>query len=71
MLYEAAYYSEFIRINVHSRNHRANFLWDRFWKTKRGNLVPHDLRRHSAEFASPSDAPIEIVTYIILRYANL
>jgi integrase len=44
--------------------------------SKAGKLVgihlrPHDLRRHSATFASRSGVPIEIVSKIILRHANL
>ena len=43
---------------------------------KAGNLVgvylrPHDLRRHAATFASRSGVPIEIISKIILRHANL
>lgn len=43
---------------------------------KAGNMVgihlrPHDLRRHSATFASRSGVPIEIVSKVILRHANL
>ena len=43
---------------------------------KAGNVVgiylrPHDLRRHAATFASRSGVPIEIVSKIILRHANL
>ena len=43
---------------------------------KAGNLVnialkPHDLRRHAATYASRSGVPIEIVSKIILRHANL
>jgi len=34
-------------------------------------LAPHDLRRHAATYASRSGAPIEIVSKIILRHANL
>ena len=34
-------------------------------------LRPHDLRRHSATYASRSGVPIEIVSKIILRHANL
>jgi integrase/recombinase XerD len=34
-------------------------------------LRPHDLRRHSATFASRSGVPIEIVSKVILRHANL
>jgi len=35
------------------------------------NVRPHDLRRHSATYASRSGVPIEIVSKIILRHANL
>jgi integrase/recombinase XerD len=34
-------------------------------------LRPNDLRRHSATYASRSGVPIEIVSKIILRHANL
>jgi len=34
-------------------------------------LRPHDLRRHSATYASRSGVPIEIVSKIILRHSNL
>lgn len=32
---------------------------------------PHDLRRHAATYASRSGTPLEIVSKIILRHANL
>ena len=35
------------------------------------NLNPHDLRRHATTYASRSGVPIEIVSKIILRHANL
>jgi integrase len=35
------------------------------------HLRPHDLRRHSATYASRSGTPIEIVSKVILRHANL
>ena len=35
------------------------------------HLRPHDLRRHSATHASRSGVPIEIVSKVILRHANL
>jgi len=35
------------------------------------HLRPHDLRRHSANFASRSGVPIEIVSKFILRHSNL
>ena len=43
---------------------------------KAGNLVgidlrPHDLRRHAATYASRSGTPIELVSKVILRHANL
>lgn len=43
---------------------------------KAGHLVdvhvrPHDLRRHAATYASRSGIPIEIVSKVILRHANL
>ena len=43
---------------------------------KAGSLVnielkPHDLRRHAATFASRSGTPIEIVSKVILRHADL
>jgi integrase len=42
---------------------------------KAGKLVGihlrHDLRRHSATYASRSGVPIEIVSKVILRHANL
>jgi len=34
-------------------------------------ISPQDLRRHAATYASRSGAPIEIVSKIILRHANL
>jgi integrase len=34
-------------------------------------LRPHDLRRHSATFAGRAGVPIEIVSKVILRHANL
>ena len=34
-------------------------------------LRPHDLRRHTATFASRSGVPIEIVSKVILRHADL
>jgi integrase/recombinase XerD len=43
---------------------------------KAGNMVgiklrPHDLRRHSATYASREGLPIEIVSKVILRHVNL
>ncbi len=47
-----------------------------FRLAKAGRLVgmdlrPHDLRRHAATYASRSGAPLEIVSKLILRHANL
>jgi len=44
--------------------------------TKVGNMVgiklrPHDLRRHAATYASRSGVPIEIISKVILRHADL
>ena len=35
------------------------------------DLRPHDLRRHSATYASRSGVPVEIISKIILRHASL
>jgi len=35
------------------------------------HLRPHDLRRHAATYASRAGTPIEIVSKVILRHANL
>jgi integrase len=35
------------------------------------DLKPHDLRRHAATYASRAGAPLEIVSKILLRHANL
>lgn len=35
------------------------------------HLRPHDLRRHSASFASRAGTPLEIVSKVILRHANI
>ena len=35
------------------------------------DLRPHDLRRHAATYASRSGTPLEIVSKIILRHADL
>ncbi len=34
-------------------------------------LRPHDLRRHAATYASRSGTPIEIISEVILRHADL
>jgi integrase len=35
------------------------------------DIKPHDLRRHAATYASRAGIPIEIVSKLILRHANL
>jgi len=35
------------------------------------DLQPHDLRRHAATYASRSGTPLEIVSKVILRHADL
>ncbi len=35
------------------------------------DLKPHGLRMHAAKYASRSGRPIEIVSKVILRHANL
>ena len=35
------------------------------------HVRPHDLRGHAATYASRSGVPIEIVSKVILRHANL
>ena len=35
------------------------------------DVKTHDLRRHAATYASRSGTPIEIVSKVILRHANL
>ena len=35
------------------------------------DLSPHDLRRHCATYASRAGTPIEIVSKVVLRHANL
>lgn len=50
---------------------RAREIVQRAGKLINVNLNPHDLRRHAATYASRSGVPIEIVSKIILRHANL
>lgn len=42
-----------------------------FIKGRGHPLRPHDLRRHAATYASRSGVPIEIISKVILRHANL
>jgi len=71
--------NEYIRtqkIGLHDRIFPICYEAARAAVRKAGNMVginlrPHDLRRHAATFASRSGVPIEIVSKIILRHANL
>ena len=70
---------EYIREENFQENHKIFpicYEAAREMVAKAGNLVgihlrPHDLRRHAATYASRSGVPIEIVSKIILRHANL
>ena len=60
----------------HDRIFPISYEAARMMVLKAGKLVgihlrPHDLRRHSATYASRSGVPIEIVSKVILRHANL
>ncbi|MFT5731307.1 MAG: integrase/recombinase XerD [Desulforhopalus sp.] len=71
--------SEYVKINDFSTDERIfPISYVAAWSMvrKAGRLVeielkPHDLRRHVATFASRSGTPIEIVSKVILRHANL
>jgi len=71
--------SEYIRSNKIESNKRVfpiSYEAARSMVKKAGELVgvhlrPHDLRRHAATYASRAGVPIEIVSKIILRHANL
>jgi integrase len=63
-------------IQPSERNFPLCYEAARMMVKKAGDLVsvhlrPHDLRRHAATYASRSGVPIEIVSKIILRHANL
>ena len=70
---------EYIRSNNIESNKRVfpiSYEAARFMVKKAGEMVgvrlrPHDLRRHAATYASRAGVPIEIVSKIILRHANL
>jgi len=70
---------EYIRaknFNSHDRIFQIGYEAARKMVRKAGEMVrislrPHDLRRHSATYASRSNVPLEIVSKIILRHANL
>jgi integrase/recombinase XerD len=64
------------RIQVDQRVFPISYTAGRRVVNKAGKLVgihlrPHDLRRHAATYASGSGVPIEIVSKVILRHANL
>ena len=64
------------RIQVEDRIFPICYETARSMTKKAGSVVgihlkPHDLRRHAATFASRSGVPLEIVSKIILRHANL
>lgn len=63
-------------IEPHKRIFPITYSAARAMVVKAGKMVgahirPHDLRRHSASYASRSGTPIEIVSKVILRHANL
>ena len=35
------------------------------------NIKPHDFRRHAATYASRMGLPLEVVSKVLLRHANL
>jgi integrase/recombinase XerD len=71
--------SDFVRVCDFSPNDRIfpiSYVAAWAMVKKAGNLVgielrPHDLRRHAATYASRSGTPIEIVSKVILRHADL
>jgi integrase len=63
-------------INDHERIFPIGYEASRIMVKKAGAIAgiylrPHDLRRHSATYASRAGVPIEIVSKVILRHANL
>lgn len=71
--------SEFVKANNISTDDRIfpiSYIAAWSMVRKAGMLVdfelkPHDLRRHAATYASRSGTPIEIVSKVILRHADL
>lgn len=71
--------SEYTKVNNFDANERIfPISYVAAWSMvkKAGKLVnielrPHDLRRHAATYASRSGTPIEIVSEVILRHADL
>jgi len=64
------------KINPDQRIFSISYTAARVVVNKAGKVVgihlgPHDLRRHAATYASRSGVPIEIVSKVILRHANL
>ena len=63
-------------VEIHDRIFPISYVAAWSMVKKSGNLVgvelrPHDLRRHAATYASRSGTPIEIVSKVILRHADL
>ena len=75
----AARLREYARQNCKNPNDRIfpiSYEAARIMVLKAGRMVgihlrPHDLRRHAATYASRSGVPIEIISKVILRHANL
>ena len=71
--------TDFVRANEIGNNARIfPISYVAAWSMvkKAGKLVnielrPHDMRRHAATYASRSGTPIEIVSKVILRHADL
>lgn len=49
----------------------ARTMINKLGKKVRIQLNPHDLRRHSATFASRNGVPLEIISKVLLRHQNL
>jgi len=69
-------YAKSVCENPEERVFRISYEAARILVAKAGRLVgiklkPHDLRRHAATYASRAGVPIEIVSKVILRHANL
>ena len=70
---------EYIRVNNIDQNQRifpltygcTREIVKKAGKSAGVALRPHDLRRYAATYASRSGTPIEIVSKVILRHANL
>ncbi len=69
-------YIRFRELTLEQRVFPLGYTGAREIVKKAGRLVgidlrPHDLRRHAATYASRAGAPLEIVSKLILRHANL